>query len=111
MLIFIFTLIFIRVELLYNVLLVSAIKQYESVTRVYVHTHIYIYPLVWISFPFRSPQSTEFPVLQNRFSGVSILYIVVYNVNPNLPVHPPSPFGMHVCFAKIGLIFLDSTHK
>ena len=39
--------------LLYNVVLVSAIQQSESVT------HIHISPLFKISFPFRSPQSTE----------------------------------------------------
>ena len=87
--------IFIGVELLYTVVLASDAQQYESVT----HTH----SLFWISFPFRSPQSTEFPVLHSRFSWASILYIVVYSVNPNLPVHPPSTFGIHACFAKIGL--------
>ena len=30
--------------------------------------YTYIPPLFWISFPFRSSQSTEFPVLHNRFS-------------------------------------------
>ena len=45
---FFFKLIFIRVELLYNVVLVSAVQQSESAIR------IHISPLFWISFPFRS---------------------------------------------------------
>ena len=33
-----------------------------------MHTHIS--PLFWVSFPFRSPESTEFPELHSRFSLV-----------------------------------------
>ena len=47
-------LIFIGVELLYNVVLVSAVQQSESAIS------IHLSPLVWISFPFRSPQRTEY---------------------------------------------------
>ena len=43
----------IGVQLLYNVVLVSIAQQSESVIR------IHIPPPFWISFPFRSPQSTE----------------------------------------------------
>ena len=50
---FFFFLIFTEVWLLYNVVLVSAVQQSESAIR------IHISPLFWISFPFRSPQSTE----------------------------------------------------
>ena len=50
---FFFKLIFIGVELLCNVVLVSAIEQIE------LSIHIDISPLFWISFPFRSPQSTR----------------------------------------------------
>ena len=50
---FFLKLIFIGVELLYNVVLVSAIQQIESSIR------IDISPLLWISFPFRPPQSAE----------------------------------------------------
>ena len=46
-------LIFIAVQLLYNVVLVSAVQQSESAVR------IHIAPVFWISFTFRSPQSTE----------------------------------------------------
>ena len=45
--------IFIGVYLLYNVVLVSTVQQSESAIRIHVSN------LFWISFPFRSPQSTE----------------------------------------------------
>ena len=48
-----FKLIFIGIELLYNVVFVSAVQQSESTI------HIHISPLFWISLPFRSPHSTE----------------------------------------------------
>ena len=50
---FLSKLIFIGVELLYSVVLVSAVQQSESAIC------IHISPLFYISFPFRSPQSTE----------------------------------------------------
>ena len=47
----------IGIYLLYNVVLVSAVQQSESVTCVHV-------PLLpWISFPFKSAQSTEWSSL------------------------------------------------
>ena len=46
-------LIFTAVKLLYNVVLVSGVQQSESAI------HIHMFPHFWISFPFRSPQSTE----------------------------------------------------
>ena len=48
-----FPLIFIGVELPYNVVSVFAVQQSESA----IHTHIS--PLFWTSFPFRSPKITE----------------------------------------------------
>ena len=48
-----FFLIFIGVALLYNVMLASTVQQSGSAIRVHIS------PLFWISFPFRSPQSTE----------------------------------------------------
>ena len=50
--------------MLYNVMLVSAIQQSESI----IHKHVS--PLFLISFQFRSPQSIEFPVVYSRFSLV-----------------------------------------
>ena len=47
---FCFKLIFIGVPLLYNAVLVSAVQQSGSATRVH---------LFWISVRFRSPRSTE----------------------------------------------------
>ena len=46
-------LIFFGVQLLYNVVLISAVQQSESVIR------IHISPLFWVYCLFRSPQSTE----------------------------------------------------
>ena len=48
-----FKLICIGVQLLYNIVLVTAVQQSDSAT------HIHASPLFWTSFPFRSPQSTE----------------------------------------------------
>ena len=50
---FFFKLIFIGVQLLYNVVLVSTVQQNASAM------HIHISPLFWISFPLRSPQSIK----------------------------------------------------
>ena len=63
-------------------------------------------------------------MLYSRFSLVPILYIVLYNVNPNFPIHPAPLFPtlvsihlpLHLCvsfyFANrfICTIFLDSTY-
>ena len=43
--------------MLYTALSVSAVQQSESATCIQMSS------LFWISFPFRSPQSTKFPVL------------------------------------------------
>ena len=51
--IYLFILIFIGVSLLYNVVLVSAVQQSESAIRIHIPS------LFWISFPFRSSESTE----------------------------------------------------
>ena len=48
-----FKLIFIAVQLLYNVGLVSALQQSDSALC------INIFPLFWICFPLRSPESIE----------------------------------------------------
>ena len=110
----------IGVELLYNVVLVSAVQQSESAIC------ILISPLSGISFPFRSSWSTEKSSLCYTAGShqLSILYIVAYIYNPNLPIHPTPPlsaFGVHMfvlyicvyfCFANrfICTIFLDSTY-
>ena len=60
--------IFIGVYLLDNVVLVSTVQQSES--AVYIH----ISTLPWISFPFRSPQSSLCYAVSSHY--LSILYIV-----------------------------------
>ena len=88
-----FKLIFIGLQLFYNVVLVSAVEKSESATR------IHISPLLWISFPFRSPQSNEQCSLCYTVGShqLSILYVVVYICQINLPIHPTplSPPGIH----------------
>ena len=116
-----FSLNFIGVELLYHVVLVSAVEQSES--PIHIHTS----PLFWVSFPFRSPQSIDqsplcciHQVLINY-----LFYIWQYmHVSSNLPIHPNHllPLGVctfvlylcvYFCFTNkfICVIFLDSTYK
>ena len=74
--------IFIGVQLLYNVVLVSTVQQSLSAIR------IHISPLFWISFPFRSAQTIEqsslcYTVGSHQLSIlyiVSIVYIDIYTV-------------------------------
>ena len=64
-------LIFIGVQLLYSVVLVSAVQQSEDI-------RIHISPPFWISFPFRSPRSNESSSLSCTADSHSLptLYIV-----------------------------------
>ena len=120
--VFVFVWIFIGVELLYNVVLFYAVQWSES------DIHIHISPLFWISFPFRSPQSTEFPVPYGRYSLVicweaCFIHSSVYmSVPVSQFIIPPSLSLLHVssyvcslnlrlCFANkfICTIFPDST--
>ena len=49
-------------KMLYHVMLVLL---YSKGNKLY----IYIYPLFWTSFPFRSPEGIEyFPIIYSRFS-------------------------------------------
>ena len=82
--------------MLYNGVLVSAVQQSESAIR------IHISPLFWISFPFRSPQSTEFPVLYSRSSLVIWFIHSIKSVHMSVPISqfippPPFPLGIHTC--------------
>ena len=43
-------------------------------------------PVFWISFPFRSPQSTEFPMLCSRFSPVIYFIHSINSVRMSIPV-------------------------
>ena len=65
--------------MLYNVVLYSTVQQSESAM------HIHISPPFCISFPFRSPESTELPVLNSWFS----LVIYFIHGSPNVPILDP----------------------
>ena len=90
-----FLLIFIAIELLYDVVLLSSVQQSESAVC------IHISPCFWISFPFRPPQSIEqieFPVLYSRFSLViCFIHSSVYMSVPISKFIPPvlPPLGVH----------------
>ena len=91
-----FNLIFLGVQLPCNVVLVSTVQS-ESTIRIRVS------PLFWISFPFRSPQSTEQSSLcctaGSHQSSVLYKYQQCEYVNPNLPVLPNTllyPLGVHM---------------
>ena len=89
---FLFCLVFIGVQLPYSVVLVSTVQQSESAICIHVP------PLFWISFPFRSPQSTEQSSLCYTGSHqLAILYQQRVCVSPNLPI-PLSllPLGIHI---------------
>ena len=73
--------------MLYSAVLVSLVQRSES--AVCIHTSL---PF-WISFPFRSPQSTE---LDSRFQSLPILYIasIVWASQVTLVVkNPPAKAG------------------
>ena len=87
---FFFKLIFIGIQLIYNVVLVSAVQQSESVI------HIHISTLFKILFPYRSLQSIEQCSLCYTVGAyqLSILYVVVcicQSQSPNLSLPTPSP--------------------
>ena len=90
---------------LYNVVLVSTVQQSESVIR------IHISPLFWISFPFRSPQSTEQSFLCYTMFSLAIYFIHSMNgVHVSIPVpnssHPAFTLGYpHICSLCLCLYF------
>ena len=88
-----FKLIFIGVQLLYNVLLVPAVQQSESVTR--THTA----PLPWLSFPFRSLHNTGFPVLYSGFS------LVVYFIHGSVYMSIPIPQSIPMSWGDFLVLF------
>ena len=101
-----FKLSFIGVQLLYSIVLFSAVQQSESV--------IHISSLFQISFPFRSPQNIEQGFLLNGFSLVNLFYTYqcIY-VNPNLSsAYPPCPLCIHklVLFLRVSISVLQQVH-
>ena len=89
--------IFIGIQFLYNVVLVSGVQKSESAECIHIST------LFWISFPFRSPQCIE----QNF-----LCYTVGshYSVNSNLPIHPTFPLSplesIHLFSMSVSLFLL-----
>lgn len=108
-----------RVQSLYDVVLISVEQPSDSA--------ICISPPFWISFPFRSPRSTEQSSLRYSVGShqLSILYITVCICRSQLPSssYPLFPLWypyiwclhlcLYFCFVEkfIGVIFLDSTYK
>ena len=113
--------IFIGVQLIYNVVLVSGAQQSESVI------HMHISTLFQILFPYRPLQSTEQSSLCYTVGPyqLSILYIVVcicQSQSPNLSLCPFLPgnhkFVFYTCNSTSAVqitsfvcFFLDSTYK
>ena len=90
----------IGVQLLYSVVLVSAIQQSESAV------HIHIPPPFWISFPFKSPESTEQSSLCQTVGSpqLSLLYII----SVGYVCHPSSPNSSHRSLPSLASIYLFS---
>ena len=110
-LILFFQLLFSGVQLLYNVVLLSAVQQSESVIR--IHTS----PLFFISFPSGSPQSTQFSSLCYTVGShqLSILYMVsIEYICPfSLPIHPtpPFPLGSHTFYSLHWCLYFCFANK
>ena len=84
-----FKIIFIRVQLIYNVVLLSCVQQCESV----INTRIFI--LFWILFPYRSLQSIKQSSLCYKVGPYqfSILQQCVYLKLPIYPLHTKPLFS------------------
>ena len=107
-----FLIIIIGVQLLYNIVLVSTVQQIESAVR------IHISPLFWISFSFRSPQSTGQSSLcytvAHQSSILSIYYLlviyfihrinIVYTSIPISQILPPPRLFFSFVFIEVQLI-------
>ena len=84
-------LLFIGVQLLYNVVLLSAVQQSESVT----HTHMPLW-LDVLPTEVTAEYWVEFSVLYGRFSSLSTLCIAVYISQSPSSSHAPLSFlGVH----------------
>ena len=80
---FLFKIYFIQVYLIYNVVLISAVSQSDSVIyiHIYIHTHIYIHILFFILLFIASSQDFEYSSLWYTVGPyyLSILYKIVFN--------------------------------
>ena len=99
--ILLFLLIFVKM-LLYRFMSVSTVQQSESAI------HIHMSTLFWISFPPRSLQNFEFPVLYNRFSLLTyFIHSSVYMSTPISQFIPPlfPPWYSYACTLQLCLYF------
>ena len=96
--------------MLYNVVFVCDVLQSESA----IHMHTYIFSLFWISFSFRSLQSSEeFLVLFSRFllvicflySSVYVNSNILFHTTPLRPTSPP-PVSTHLSCMSVSLFLL-----
>ena len=102
---FFFFLIFIGVQLIYNVVLVSGVQQSESVM------HIHISTLFQIVFPYRSLQSTEQSSLcctvgLYQLSILNIVVCICQSQSPNLSLPPLTPLVTISLFSPSVTLFL-----
>ena len=85
-----FKLVFIGVQLIYNVVLVSAVQQWISCIYTCIHSFLESFSIQVIT-----GYRVEIPLLYSRSLLLIYLYTVVCQcvyVNPNLPIYPSSPF-------------------
>ena len=124
MLLSLFIIIIIGEQLLYSVVLVSAVQQSKSAIWIHIYICIYPFPLGSPSHPSRSSQRAELSALYIRFL-LSTLNIVLYICQSQLPncsnslLPTPCPHIHSLCLhlyscpanKLICTIFLDSTYK
>ena len=92
-------------QLLYNIVLVSAVRQSESAIC------IHISPLLGISFPSRSPPSTESSSLCYTVGPHSLFICfihssVIWRSQLIPPSHPPSLVSIHLFSTSVSLFLL-----
>ena len=97
---------FTGLQLIYNVVLVSAVLQSESVI------HIHISTLFQILFPYRPVHNVKQNSLCYTVGSYQLsilyIYIVVYYVNPNLPIYPSTSRRV-LFYQTVGLLLLIHT--
>ena len=80
-------------QLLYNIVLVSAIHQHESAIGIHTFPHSWnSLPLPTLSHPFRLSQSTGLELISTSYL---ILHMAVY-ISTILSIHPPFSFTLSV---------------
>ena len=113
---------FIEVQLLYNIVLVSAVHKVNQLhVCVYIYTHIHVYTHMCTHththththtyiYIFRSPQSIEQSSLYYTVNShlLSILYTLAYICQPQSPnpFHVPFPTSIHLYPTSVSLFLL-----